>query len=36
MIIKQIQNMNLMLDMKDIYMILAKIESYVWGKKCNI
>jgi hypothetical protein len=28
-IIKQIQNMNLMLNMKDINKILAKIESYV-------
>ena len=35
-IIKQIQNMNLMLNMKDISKILAKIESYVWEKKCNI
>jgi hypothetical protein len=33
MIIKQIQNMNLMLNMKDINTILAKIESYVWGEK---
>jgi hypothetical protein len=31
-IIKQIQNMNLMLNMKDINKILAKIESYVWEK----
>jgi hypothetical protein len=30
---KQIQNMNLMLNMKDINKILAKIESYVWEKK---
>jgi hypothetical protein len=30
--IKQIQNMNLMLNMKDI----NKIESYVWEKNCNI
>ena len=28
--------MNLMLNMKDINKILAKIESYVWGKNCNI
>ena len=35
-IIKQIQNMNLMLNMKDINKILAKIESYVWEKNCNI
>jgi hypothetical protein len=28
-IIKQIQNMNLMLNMKDINKILVKIESYV-------
>jgi hypothetical protein len=35
-IIKQIQNMNLMLNMKEINKILAKIESYVWGKNCNI
>ena len=28
--------MNLMLDMKDINKILAKIESYVWEKNCNI
>jgi hypothetical protein len=25
-----------MLNMKDINKILAKIESYVWGKNCNI
>ena len=30
------QNLNLMLNMKDINKILAKIESYVWGKNCNI
>ena len=35
-IIKQIQNMNLMLNMKDINKILAKIESYVGEKNCNI
>ena len=35
-IIKQIQNMNLMLNMKDINKILVKIESYVWEKNCNI
>jgi formyltetrahydrofolate hydrolase len=35
-IIKQIQNMNLMLNMKDINKIIAKIESYVWEKNCNI
>jgi hypothetical protein len=34
--IKQIQKMNLMLNMKDINKILAKIESYVWEKNCNI
>jgi hypothetical protein len=33
---QQIQNMNLTLNMKDINKILAKIESYVWGKNCNI
>jgi hypothetical protein len=31
-IIKQIQNMNLLLNMKDINKILAKIESYVCEK----
>ena len=35
-IIKQIQNMNLMLNMKDINKILANIESNVWEKNCNI
>ena len=29
-------NMNLMLNMKDINKILAKIESYIWEKNCNI
>jgi hypothetical protein len=28
--------MNLMLNMKDINKILAKIESYVWETNCNI
>ena len=30
------QNMNLLLNMKDINKILAKIESYVWKQNCNI
>jgi hypothetical protein len=33
---RQPPNPNLMLNMKDVNKILAKIESYVWGKNCNI